>query len=54
MTNRPEGRVAIVIGGHGIGKAYATRFAAEGAEIVVAQLDEIRTGSGAGTERSRP
>jgi 3-oxoacyl-[acyl-carrier protein] reductase len=40
MQGRLEGRVAIVTGaGHGIGKAYALRLAAEGAKIVVAELD---------------
>jgi 3-oxoacyl-[acyl-carrier protein] reductase len=41
MKGRLEGRVAIVTGGgHGIGKAYATRLAAEGAKIVIAELDD--------------
>ena len=41
MKGRLEGRVAIVTGGgHGIGKAYATRLAAEGARIVIAEIDE--------------
>jgi 3-oxoacyl-[acyl-carrier protein] reductase len=41
MSKRLEGRVAIVTGGgHGIGKAYATRMAAEGAKIVIAEIDE--------------
>ncbi|HXF33416.1 MAG TPA: glucose 1-dehydrogenase [Candidatus Acidoferrales bacterium] len=40
MQNRLEGRVAIITGGgHGIGKAYAKRLAAEGAAIVIAELD---------------
>ena len=38
---RLEGRVAIVTGGgHGIGKAYASRLAQEGAKIVIAEIDE--------------
>jgi 3-oxoacyl-[acyl-carrier protein] reductase len=40
MDGRLDGRVAIVTGGgHGIGKAYAARLAAEGAKVVVAELD---------------
>jgi 3-oxoacyl-[acyl-carrier protein] reductase len=40
MNGRLEGRVAIVTGGgHGIGKAYAARLAAEGAQLVVAEID---------------
>ena len=40
ISNRLEGMTAIITGaGHGIGRAYAHRFAAEGARIVVADLD---------------
>jgi 3-oxoacyl-[acyl-carrier protein] reductase len=41
MSNRLENRVVIITGGaHGIGKAYALRMAEEGANIVIADLDE--------------
>lgn len=40
---RLEGKVAIITGaGQGIGLAYAERFLAEGAKVVVAELDESR------------
>lgn len=40
MTGRLEGRAAIVTGsGHGIGRAYALRLAAEGADVVIAEID---------------
>jgi len=39
-VKRLDGRVAIITGGgHGIGTAYAQRLAAEGAKIVIAELD---------------
>jgi meso-butanediol dehydrogenase / (S,S)-butanediol dehydrogenase / diacetyl reductase len=40
MTGRFEGRVALVCGAaHGIGKAIGTRLHAEGADVVLADLD---------------
>ena len=40
IPRRLVGRVAIITGaGHGIGKAYAWRFAQEGAKVVIAELD---------------
>lgn len=40
---RLEGRTALVTGGaSGIGRAVATRFAAEGARVAIADLDEAR------------
>ncbi|MBE9638339.1 glucose 1-dehydrogenase [Salipiger mangrovisoli] len=41
MTGRLDGRVALIIGGaRGIGGGIATRFAAEGARIVIADLED--------------
>jgi len=42
---RLEGKVAIITGaGQGIGLAYAERFLAEGARVVVAEINEERAG----------
>ncbi|MDA1189221.1 MAG: SDR family NAD(P)-dependent oxidoreductase [Chloroflexi bacterium] len=43
---RLKGKVAIITGGgSGIGGAIATRFAAEGASVVIADLDPVRSGN---------
>ena len=50
MANRLEGKVAVVTGGgSGIGRAGATAMAAEGARVVIAELDPER---GAGVAAS--
>ncbi len=41
MTGRLQGRVAIVTGaGQGLGRAYALRFAEEGAKVAVAEIND--------------
>ncbi|HEY1703702.1 MAG TPA: 3-oxoacyl-ACP reductase [Trebonia sp.] len=48
MSNRLEGRTAVITGGgSGIGLASAKRLAAEGARIVIADLDETAGNSAA-------
>ncbi len=45
---RLQNKVTMITGaGHGIGKAYAQRFAAEGAQVVIADIDERAGQSGA-------
>jgi 3-oxoacyl-[acyl-carrier protein] reductase len=42
-VSRFAGKVAIVTGGgHGLGRLYAEGLAAEGAKVVVAEIDEVR------------
>jgi NAD(P)-dependent dehydrogenase (short-subunit alcohol dehydrogenase family) len=49
MTERLAGKVAVVTGaGSGIGLATARRFAAEGARVVVADIDEAAGAAAAG------
>lgn len=53
MSGRLDGKVAIITGaGQGIGLAYADRFLAEGAKVVIAEVAEDR-GKGAVDELSQ-
>jgi len=46
VVGRLDGKVAVITGaGQGIGLAYAQRFLAEGARVVVAEIDEQRAAS---------
>lgn len=48
MAGKLEGKIAVVTGaGQGIGQAVAQRFAAEGATVVVSDIDEARANAGA-------
>nr|WP_087574653.1 SDR family oxidoreductase [Sphingomonas sp. CDS-1] len=42
MADRLKGKIAVITGGDGIARATALRFAAEGAKIVGADLDESK------------
>lgn len=54
MTGRLDGRVAVVTGGAGgIGAATVARFVAEGASVVVADLDAERAATVAGIHGDR-
>jgi 3-oxoacyl-[acyl-carrier protein] reductase len=47
MSGRLDGKVAIITGaGQGIGLAYAHRFCAEGAKVVVAEINPERAAAG--------
>ena len=51
---RLEDKVAIITGaGQGIGLAYAERFLAEGAKVVVAEINEERAAAGMKTLAGR-
>ena len=54
MANRLEGKVAVVTGaGSGIGRAGATAMAAEGARVVIAEIDPERGERVAASDRER-
>ena len=49
-----EGKVAIVTGTTGIGRAIAKRFAAGGANVLACGIEDVRKpGTGAGSESGR-
>ena len=54
MANRLEGKVAVVTGaGSGIGRAGAAAMAAEGARVVIAEIDARARRAGRGADRGR-
>ena len=54
MGDRLKDRVTIITGaGHGIGRAYACRFAGEGAQVVIAEIDEPAGEAAAAEIRAR-
>lgn len=52
MTARLDGKVSIITGaGQGIGLAYARRFLDEGAQVVIAEINDDRAAAGLATLR---